>query len=89
LLKIPSLEKGMKRDKVADSILLQFLLENNIENMRVVMNYLLISLSMYHTKNFLDPDIFSSVVDRGCPFNKITPVVKMHKWGESGFFKTP
>jgi hypothetical protein len=37
---------------------------------------------MSHTKFSLVPDIFSSAVDRSWHFNKITPVEKMHKWGE-------
>jgi hypothetical protein len=54
--------------------------------MRVVKNYLSLLFSMSHTKLYLVPDIFSSAIDRICPRNKITPVEKMHKWGENGFF---
>jgi hypothetical protein len=53
------------------------------------MNSLSLLLSMSHTKFSLVPDIFSSAVDRSWPFNKITPVEKMHKWGENGFFRKP
>jgi hypothetical protein len=55
--------------------------------MRVVMNSLSLLLSMSHTKVSLVPDIFSSAVDRSWHFNKITPVEKMHKWGENGLFQ--
>jgi hypothetical protein len=53
--------------------------------MRVVMNSLSLFLSMYHTKKYLVTNIFSSVVDKSWHFNKITPVEKMHKWGENVF----
>jgi hypothetical protein len=53
------------------------------------MNSLSILLSMYHIKFSLVPDIFSSAVDRSWHFNKIAPVEKMHKKGESGFFRKP
>jgi hypothetical protein len=43
------------------------------------MNSLSLLLSMYLTKVSLVLDIFSFVVDKSCPFNKITPVEKMHK----------
>jgi hypothetical protein len=79
----------VKKDKVVDSKLLYFLLEYQIENMRVDMNSLSLFLSISHTKFSLFPDIFSSAVDRSWCFNKITPMEKMHKRGENGFFKKP
>jgi hypothetical protein len=59
---------------------------HQLENIRIVMNSLSLFLSMVHIKFSLVPDIFSSAVDIR-HFNKIIPVEKMHKKGESGFFK--
>jgi hypothetical protein len=57
--------------------------------MIVVMYSLLLLLSIFCTNVSLVRDIFSFVVDRIWNFNKITPVEKMHKWGENGFFRNP
>jgi hypothetical protein len=57
--------------------------------MRVDMNSLSLFLSMAHVKKFLVSDIFYSAVDRSWHFNKMTPMEKMHKKGESGFFRMP
>jgi hypothetical protein len=51
-----------------------FLLEHQIENMRVFMNSLSLFLSMSHTIFSVFPDIFSSTIDRSWSFNKI------HEW---------
>jgi hypothetical protein len=53
------------------------------------MNSLSIFLTISHIKISLVPDIFSSTIDKSWHFNKITSVEKMHKKGESGFFKKP
>jgi hypothetical protein len=55
--------------------------------MRVAMNSMSLLLFMPHRKFDLFFDIFSSAIDERLSFNKITPVEKMHKWGEIGFFK--
>jgi hypothetical protein len=44
---------------------------------------------MSYVKVSLVPDIVLSAVDRSWHFNKITPMEKMHKNGESGFFGKP
>jgi hypothetical protein len=44
---------------------------------------------MSHIKSSLVHDIFSFAVDRSWHFNKIAPVEKMPKKGESGFFRKP
>jgi hypothetical protein len=57
--------------------------------MKVFMNSLSVISSMSHNFFYLIHDIFSSAVDRSWPFSKITPVEKMHKLGENGFFRKP
>jgi hypothetical protein len=61
----------------------------HIENMRVDMNYMSILLTMYHIQVSLVPDTFSSIVDKSWCFCKIELVEKMHKKGESCFFRKP
>jgi hypothetical protein len=60
-----------------------------MENMRIFMNSLSLLLSMSHTKVSLVPEIFLFAVDKIWHFNKITPMEKIHKWGENGFFRKP
>jgi hypothetical protein len=53
------------------------------------MNTLPILLTMSLVKVSIVPDIFCFVVDISWHFNKIALVEKMHKKGESGFFRKP
>jgi hypothetical protein len=79
----------VKRTKLSFPDCYSFLLEHHLENVRVFVNSLSLLLSMSHKKVFLFSYMFSCTVNKSWHFNKITLVEKMHKWGESGFFKKP